>query len=36
VSEIPQHQIRAIYDSQTVRVYQAFNDEIADAALAHR
>ena len=30
---IPERQIRAVYDEQTVRVYQAYSDEIADAAL---
>jgi hypothetical protein len=30
---IPQHQIRAVYDEQTIRVYQAYNDQVADAAL---
>lgn len=29
------HEIRAIYDQSTIRVYQAFSDEIADSALAH-
>ena len=32
---IPQQQIRALYDADTIRVYQAFSDEIADSALAH-
>jgi hypothetical protein len=32
--DIPQHQIRAVYDEHTIRVYQAYGDEIADAALA--
>ncbi|MBB3914637.1 hypothetical protein ACVITL_005449 [Rhizobium pisi] len=30
---IPERQIRALYDEQTIRVYQAYSDEIADAAL---
>ncbi|RUM06438.1 DUF4291 domain-containing protein [Rhizobium chutanense] len=30
---IPERQIRAVYDEQTIRVYQAYGDEIADAAL---
>jgi Domain of unknown function (DUF4291) len=34
MSEAPQQQIRAVYDERTIRVYQAYNDEIADAALA--
>jgi hypothetical protein len=29
------HQIRAAYDARTIRVYQAYGEEIADAALAH-
>jgi len=32
---IPPQQIRAMYDADTIRVYQAFRDEIADSALAH-
>jgi hypothetical protein len=31
----PYHQIRATYDDETIRVYQAYSDAIADAALAH-
>lgn len=30
---IPFRQIRAIYNSKTIRVYQAYNDAIADSAL---
>lgn len=30
----PLQQIRAVYDEQTIRVYQAYSDQIADAALA--
>jgi len=30
----PQHQIRALFDESTIRVYQAYNDQIADFALA--
>jgi hypothetical protein len=33
-SEIPHHQIRAVYDATTIRVYQAYSDAIADTALA--
>ncbi|MET3135487.1 hypothetical protein AAKU55_005797 [Oxalobacteraceae bacterium GrIS 1.11] len=33
-SAIPHRQIRAVYDDTTIRVYQAYSDEIADAALA--
>lgn len=33
-SEIPCRQIRAVYDDTTIRVYQAYSDAIADAALA--
>jgi hypothetical protein len=31
--EVPVHQIRAVYDQKTIRVYQAYSDEIADSAL---
>jgi len=34
MSKTPQHQIRALFDEYTIRVYQAYNNEIADAALA--
>ena len=34
MTEIPQRQIRAVFDADTIRVYQAYSDEIADAALA--
>ncbi|QOZ32570.1 DUF4291 domain-containing protein [Bradyrhizobium sp. CCBAU 53421] len=34
MNDIPQHQIRAVYDEHTIRIYQAYNNEIADAALA--
>ncbi len=34
MNSIPQHQIRAVYTNRTIRVYQAYRDEIADAALA--
>ena len=30
----PDHEIRALYDESTVRVYQAYSDAIADTALA--
>lgn len=33
MSTSPQHQIRAVYDEHTIRVYQAYSDDIADAAL---
>lgn len=33
-SGLPYRQIRAVYDDATIRVYQAFNAQIADAALA--
>ena len=33
MKEKPLHQIRAVHDARTVRVYQAYNDSIADAAL---
>ncbi|WP_428719211.1 DUF4291 domain-containing protein [Undibacterium curvum] len=32
--EVPQRQIRAVYDDTTIRVYQAYSDAVADAALA--
>ncbi|MFN7610323.1 MAG: DUF4291 family protein, partial [bacterium] len=32
---IPERQIRALYDTTTIRVYQAYSDAIADSALAH-
>jgi hypothetical protein len=35
MDNIPPHQIRAVYDAKNIRVYQAYNDEIADAALLH-
>ncbi|MCF2859156.1 DUF4291 domain-containing protein [Pseudoalteromonas sp. SMS1] len=31
----PNRQIRAVYDKQTIRVYQAYNDAIANSTLAH-
>jgi hypothetical protein len=33
---IPERQIRASYTDTTIRVYQAYSDTIADAALTHR
>lgn len=33
-SDPPYRQIRAVYDATTIRVYQAYSDAIADAALA--
>lgn len=33
MKDYPLHQIRAVHDSRTIRVYQAYNDAIADAAL---
>ena len=30
---VPYHQIRALYDERTIRVYQAYSDDIANAAL---
>jgi hypothetical protein len=35
VNDIPRHQIRAVYDATTIRVYQAYSDTIASSALAH-
>jgi hypothetical protein len=34
-AEVPYQQIRAHYDAETIRVYQAYSDAIADSALAH-
>ncbi len=34
IFETPQRQIRAVYDDTTIRVYQAYSDAVADAALA--
>lgn len=34
MSERPEKQIRAVHDERTIRVYQAYNDAVADAALA--
>lgn len=31
----PDCEIRAVYDTDTIRVYQAYSDPIADSALAH-
>jgi hypothetical protein len=33
MNDVPERQIRAAYDERTIRVYQAYSDEIADAAL---
>lgn len=33
--ETPLRQIRAVFDAETIRVYQAYSDDIADSALAH-
>src|SRR5215813_10078591 len=35
MNNVPQNQIRAVYDDRTIRVYQAYNDDIADTALSH-
>ena len=32
---IPEREIRAVFDDRTIRVYQAYSDPIADAALRH-
>lgn len=32
---IPHRQVRAVYDANTIRVYQAYSDAIADSALDH-
>jgi len=33
--EITTKEIRAVYDEKTIRVYQAYNDSIADSSLKH-
>src|SRR5690242_9350195 len=35
MTEIPARQVRAVYDPHTIRVYQAYSEEIAESALAH-
>lgn len=35
MNNVPHYQIRATYDERIIRVYQAYNDEIADTALAY-
>jgi hypothetical protein len=35
MGDIPQHQIRAAFNEHTIRVYQAFRDDIADTALTN-
>jgi len=34
MNDIPRQQNRAVYDEHTIRVYQAYDDQIADAALS--
>ncbi len=34
MSDIPYRQVRAVYNEETIRVYQAYGDAIADKALA--
>ncbi|WP_077145678.1 DUF4291 domain-containing protein [Sphingopyxis sp. KK2] len=34
MNDIPQQQIRAVYDEKTIRVYQAYSRQIADPAVA--
>lgn len=36
ITIIPMRQIRAVYDNQTIRIYQAYSDAIADSALEHQ
>lgn len=33
---IPEREIRAVYTPTTIRIYQAFSDEIADSAIRHQ
>jgi hypothetical protein len=35
LSDVPQHQIRAVFDDRRIRVYQAFNRVIAEHAVSH-
>jgi hypothetical protein len=35
MQEQEKYQVRAVYDDKTIRVYQAYGDQIADAALKH-
>ncbi|MFS3137813.1 DUF4291 domain-containing protein [Gluconacetobacter sacchari] len=35
MTDMPPYQIRASFDAHTIRVYQAYNDQIADSALAN-
>jgi hypothetical protein len=35
-STTPLRQVRAVFDSSSIRVYQAYNDQIADVALANQ
>lgn len=35
ITERPPHEIRAVYDDETIRVYQAYSDPIANTALAN-
>ena len=34
MNEVNEHKIRAVYDNETIRVYQAYNTAIADQAIA--
>ena len=35
-TEVPERQIRAVYDDYTIRVYQAYSTAIAELTLKHR
>ncbi len=35
-TSVPTRQIRAVYDDETIRVYRAYSDLIADSALEHQ
>src|SRR6185369_11188838 len=35
MTNIPEREIRAVHDDKTIRVYQAYSDQIADSALAN-
>lgn len=36
LTNIPTHQIRAVYNDKTIRVYQAYSDVIANTALENQ
>jgi hypothetical protein len=36
MASIPYRQVRALYDEDTITVYQAYNEEIASVAVKHQ